>query len=212
VYPQPLKNSETTAHSLRSFAHSLRSFVLDYGIPNHLIVDNAPEFIGKKTPFYKLASHYCISFHTTEPYTPRQNPAEGVIREIRRKWFRLKQQKRVPDHLWDYALPWLCEVASLTVNSSIYSKQRAPLQFITGETPGIFECLDFCFYDWICFHESHGISEIFLGRFLGISCSVGGRMTFLVLATFYYKPWNRSPSVMPLIPIYKPILVILPIS
>ena len=33
-----------------------------------------------------------------------QNPAEGIIREIRRKWFRIMLSKKVPREFWDYGM------------------------------------------------------------------------------------------------------------
>jgi hypothetical protein len=134
AYPQPTKDSTTTSQSLRHFIN-------DYGVPRKLIVDGAPEFTGRNGAFAKRCNSYDIDLQVTEPHTPKQNPAEGVIREIRRKWYRLKQQRKVPARLWDYAITWICEIAQLTDNTSIYARERTPLQSITGETPDISEHL-----------------------------------------------------------------------
>jgi hypothetical protein len=96
------------------------------------------------------------------------------------------------------------EIAQLTVNTSIYTRERTPLQSITGETPDISEHLDFSFYDWVHYHENYGMGEMILGRFLGVSHHVGGMVTFYVMShmlhpapwfnaysTYNFKPLNR---------------------
>ena len=37
----------------------------------------------------KNVRKYAIKYHVTEPERPNHNFAEGVIREIRKKWFRI---------------------------------------------------------------------------------------------------------------------------
>jgi len=58
---------------------------------------------------------------------------------------------------------------------------RTPLEFNTGETPDISQFLDFAFYDWVWYHESAGLGELHLGRWLGPSYDVGSQMSFWVL-------------------------------
>ena len=40
-----------------------------------------------------------IDYHISEPYLHNQNPVEGVIRGVRRKWYRIMVNKRVPSQL-----------------------------------------------------------------------------------------------------------------
>ena len=58
---------------------------------------------------------------------------------------------------------------------------RTPLEALTGETPDISKYLDFGFYDRVRFKEDSGLGEIKLGRFLGVSHSVGSLMSYWVL-------------------------------
>ena len=44
-----------------------------------------------------------IAHHTAEPILHQQNPTEGVIREVRRKWYCVMVHKQVPPGLWDMA-------------------------------------------------------------------------------------------------------------
>ena len=174
AYPQRSKQSA-------ELAESLRRFTMDWGIPRKLTVDGALEQVGPQSEFQQLVRKYDISMHISAPRSPQQNPAEGTIREIRKKWFRVMHAKSVPSRFWDYGVCWVCEVLQRTVSSSRYADGRTPLEIITGETPDISEYLDFGFYDWVFFKENAGMGPVALGRFLGVSHRVGNMMSFWIL-------------------------------
>ena len=67
---------------------ALRTFCLDFGVPEKLTCDGSKEQIGKKTDFIKQVRRNDIKLHVIEPDRHNQNPCEGVIHEVRRKWFR----------------------------------------------------------------------------------------------------------------------------
>jgi len=77
IYPMPSKSSAGDA---------LHHFITDIGIPDIVIIDNAPEMTGTNSEFCKICHQYKIQHCQTEPYTPRQNRAELSIREIKKKW------------------------------------------------------------------------------------------------------------------------------
>jgi hypothetical protein len=172
AYPQS-KKSES--------ADSLRQFTMDWGIPRKLIIDGALEQVGAHTAFMKRVRLYDIDLHVSGPRLPKENPAEGVIREVRKKWFRLMHSKNIPKRLWDYGIQWVCEIQQRTTSSSMYSQGRTPIEIITGETPDISEYLDFGLYDWVLFKENAGLGETKLGRMLGVSHRVGNMMSYWVL-------------------------------
>ena len=87
-----------------SAGDSLRQFIHEFGRPEKLTYDGSLEQNGPKTEFMSNVRTYAIDHHTTEPYCPNHNFAEGVIREVRRKWFRVMVRKVVPHRLWDYGL------------------------------------------------------------------------------------------------------------
>jgi hypothetical protein len=126
---------------------------------------------------------YSINYHITEPYRPNHNFAEGVIREVRRKWFRVMVRKNVPQRLWDYGLQWVCDIQNRTSNNSRGLDGRCPLERITGETVDISEYLDFGFYDWVWYRENAGLGETKLGRWLGVSHRVGTLMSFWIVTS-----------------------------
>jgi hypothetical protein len=67
---------------------ALKTFALELGVPEELTVDGSKEQTKKGTDFMKCCRRNDIRLQRTEPERPNQNPAEGVIREIRRRWFR----------------------------------------------------------------------------------------------------------------------------
>ena len=58
---------------------------------------------------------------------------------------------------------------------------RIPLKAMTGETPEIYQYLDFGLYDRVWFKEYEGVGEITLGRFLGVSHHIRSLMSYWVL-------------------------------
>lgn len=160
---------------------SLRTFVNEYGAPEHLTYDGAAVQVGSKTMFQETIRKYEIKSHVSAPRRPNENPAEGAIREIKRRWYRLKEKKNIPDRLWDFGIEYICETGNLMVNSSKYSNGRTPLEIMTGETPDISEYLDFGFYDWVLYRTNAGLGTPELGKWLGVSHRVGQMMSYWIL-------------------------------
>ena len=155
-------NNENVSNTLNDFIH-------DYGAPDHMTFDGAAVQAGSKTEFMSTLRRNSIKYHISAPYSPNENPAEGAIRELKRRYYRVMQKKNVPKRLWDFCIKWVCETGNVTVNSSRYAQGRTPLEIITGETPDISEYLDFGFYDWILYKSNGGVTAPELGRWLGVS-------------------------------------------
>ena len=160
---------------------ALRQFIRDYGVPEQLTSDGAAEQTGPKTEFMQNVRKYQIDHHLSEPHRPQQNRAESVIREVKKRWFRQMTKRRVPKRLWDYGIVWVCEIMSLTSNSTFALDGRTPIEQITGETPDISEYLDFSFYDWVWYKENAGVGDNSCGRWLGVSHRVGNLMSYWIL-------------------------------
>ena len=122
-----------------------------------------------------------ISYHVSAPYRPDENPAEGCIREIKRRLYRIMHKNNIPRCLWDFVLAWVCKTGNVTVSSSHYAEGRTPLEILTGETPDITEYLDFSPYDCVIFKQNAGLGEPQIGRWLGVSHRVGPLMSYWVL-------------------------------
>jgi hypothetical protein len=124
---------------------------------------------------------YAINYHITKPNRPNHSFAEGVIREVRKKWFRIMVRRKVPQRLWDDGLQRVCEIQNRTSNSARGLDGKCPLEWITGESVNISEYLDFGFYGWAWCKENAGLGETKLGRWLGVLHRISTLMLYWVL-------------------------------
>ena len=74
-----------------------------------------------------------IQYHVSSPRRLEKNPAEGGIREIKRRWYRVMTKRDVPRRLWDFRLNWVCVIGNITVSSSRYADGRTPIEIMTGK-------------------------------------------------------------------------------
>ena len=110
-----------TAYHLQSangdnVGYTLSQFVSEYGAPEHLTYDGASMQVGND-----------IKNHVSGVERPNENRAEGNIREIKKKWYRIQAKTNAPDRVWDYGISYVCETGNLTVKSSRYSHGRTPM-------------------------------------------------------------------------------------
>jgi hypothetical protein len=165
----------------RDAGQALRTFCNEFGVPDELTIDGSLEQNAKGTDFMKNCRSNDIKVTRTEPERPNQNPAEGVIREIRRKWYRTMIRKRVPQKLWDYGVRWTSHIMQRTSSEAGGLRGNSPLQEVTGETIDISEYLDFGFYDHVWYKENAGLGATLIGRWLGVSHRVGSLMSYWIL-------------------------------
>jgi hypothetical protein len=161
--------------------YSLSDFIHEYGAPEHLTFDGDAVQVGSGTRFKDNLRRAEIKHHVSTPRRPNENPAEGSIREVKKRWYRMMTKKNVPKRLWDYGISWVCETGNVIANSSRYADQRTPLEIITGETLDITEYLDFTIYDWVIHKTNAGVAPPELGRWLGVSHRVGQLMSYWIL-------------------------------
>ena len=160
---------------------TLEHFVRDYGAMDLLICDGAPEQIGRQSLFQKVLRKYDITNKVSEPQRFTQNPAEGTIREIRRRWYRLLFRTNCPSKLWCYGIPYVCSLMRLTASHSGRLNGRTPVEMLMGETPDISAYLDFGWYDWVWYKEDAGLGVSKIGRFIGVSPSTGDLLSYWIL-------------------------------
>jgi hypothetical protein len=151
-------------------------FVQDHGAPDTLISDGAKEQVGRNSKFQAKLRKCGVKHKTSEKERPNQNPSEGAIREVRKRWHRLVFGTNCPRKLWNHGPPHVCAVMRLTASCAGRLQGRTPLEAATGETPDISEHLDFGFCDPVWFKENAGLGEMQLGRYLGVDHSVGSLM------------------------------------
>jgi len=160
---------------------ALKQFITDWGAPIQMITDGSREQTAPNSSFRQRLLKNSITPHTAGPYRPNSNPAETVIREIRKRWYRTVFRTNCPRCLWNYAIPYICRVMSHTASNAANLGGRTPVEALTGDTPDISELLDFAFYDRVWHKENAGLAEPKLGRFLGISHQIGNLMSFWIL-------------------------------
>ena len=172
IYPMDKKSKAGDA---------LRLFCQEFGVPEKLTFDGSKEQTGKNTSFMKQIKTHNIDYHVCEADLHNQNPVEGTIRELRRKWYRTMIRNRVPQQFWDYGYQWVSEIMSLTHTTAGHINGVVPLTHVTGETADISEYLDFGFYDQVWYKDNAGASPYEPARWLGVSHRTGRQMCYNVL-------------------------------
>jgi hypothetical protein len=150
-------------------------------LPKKLRFDGSKEQTGKNTEFQRQIRKHNIQQHVSEPNLHNQSPAERVVREVRRKLYRVMFRRNLSKIFWDYGMRWVCEVMSRTHTRPQRIDCGIPLEKVTGETVDISNYLDFGFYDYVVYRDNAGLSESKIGRWLGVAKNVGTMMTFYVL-------------------------------
>ena len=175
----PIENKDK-----QSVGDTLTMIIQDTGVMAKLHTDNAPEMIGRQTPFFKRARKEGIDLTTIEPLRPDENYAEILVRKAKALSGKLMIRKNVPLRLWCYALEYACDLSSLMVPNMYRNKGRSGYEMVFGHTPDISEYVEFQFYDYCWYWDTpqsypHGRRN--LGRWLGIAHRVGQSMVFYVM-------------------------------
>ena len=160
---------------------ALKEFITDYSVPDKIIMDSTGEQTGKRSTFMEQVQKRYIDYHVMEPERYNQSRVEEVIREIRKKWFRVMTKKYVPKWLWDYGLRWVVEIMQQMASDASTLHGRTGLEKLTWETPEISEYIHFGFYDPCWYKENAGMGKTKMGRWLGVSHRTGSLMSFWVL-------------------------------
>ena len=70
------------------YCKSLHKFIKQYGEPDCMIYDGSKQWNDKNIEFQHIINKYDITTRIFEKERSNQNPSEGAIRELRRKWYR----------------------------------------------------------------------------------------------------------------------------
>ena len=85
--------------SKRKAGDALRLFCQEFGVPERLTFDGSTEQGQAGTEFMNQIQTHSIDYHILEANLHNQNPVEGVIRELRRKLYRVVVRIQVPQEL-----------------------------------------------------------------------------------------------------------------
>ena len=171
-------------HNMKSVGDTLTVMIQDTGVMQKLHTDNAPEMVGRKTPFFKRARKEGIDLTSIEPLRPDENYGEILVKKSKLLSSKLMVRRNVPLRLWCYALEYACELESIMVPTMFRNKGRSGYEMIFGNTPDISEYVEFEFYDF-CWYwdtpQSYPHEKKSLGRWLGVAHRVGQSMVFYVM-------------------------------
>ena len=62
----------------------------------------------------------------------KQNPAEGVIRELRKRWYQEVFRTYCPSKIWIYEYPFVSKIIQLAAIHSGKIQGSNPLKYMTG--------------------------------------------------------------------------------
>ena len=183
------------AKSDEELEKALRTFMKDVGIPRQMVTDMAPEMTGYYTGWQKIVRRHPHMVHKfTEPGRHNQNGrAEVENRELRKFWYRVMMEKKMPVRLWGYAFRHCSEL-----RSRMYRNGKIGWESVIGHEVDISEYLDFDLYDWLWVYDPDyagptkndydptndpDTKNRRLGRFLGIAHNIGSKLTYWVLVS-----------------------------
>ena len=147
----------------KSHAHfTLDRLLHEVGIPSELLTDGAKELT--QSEWGKSCRRHKIRQLTTEPHTPRQNPAEFAGGMIKRKVRHLMRRTSTPVRLWDYCWVYAAELRSLTCTENMYLDGKIPYGKVHGYSPDISEYLTFEWYAWVWYHDPNTPEKSKIGR------------------------------------------------
>ena len=86
------------------FGHSLSAFISEFGATDCLTYDGAAVQACTNTSFMDTVRRSEINYRVSALRRPNENPAEGSIREVKWRFYRVMLKKWVPKRLWDFGL------------------------------------------------------------------------------------------------------------
>jgi hypothetical protein len=174
--------SKVVPGQLKSEAgYALQELIQDVGIPKGIHTDDAKELTGGK--WKEVCKSHGIAMSNTEPYSPWQNRAEGLIKEIKRHVRRLMSRTRSPKRLWDYCAVYVSDLRNRLALPLYQLHGRTPYEILTGNTPDISEYLEYEWYQPVWVHNPATFPEQqrVIGRWLGVAHRVGQAMCYWIL-------------------------------
>ena len=82
-----------------NIGHSIGAFIKKYGVPEHMNYDSAAFQVGSKTIPQKNLRKHDIKTQRSSTRRPNGNLSKGSIFEIKRKFYRIQEEKNIPDML-----------------------------------------------------------------------------------------------------------------
>ena len=142
------------SHDKQSVGDTLSLMIQDTGVMQKLHTDNAPEMMGRKTPFFAKARKEGIDLTIIEPLRPDENYGEVLARKAKIRSGKLMIRRNVPLRLWCYAMEYACELETLIVPIMYRNRGRTGYEIIFSTTLDISEYVEFEFYDYCWYWDT----------------------------------------------------------
>ena len=141
-------------HDKQFLGDSLSLIIQDTGVMQKLHTDNAPEMVGRKTPFFARERKEGIDLTTIEPLRPDENYGEIIVNKAKLASSKLMIRKNSPLRLWCYSLEYACELSSLMVPTMYRNKGLSGYEIVFGHTPDISEYVEFELYEYCWYWDT----------------------------------------------------------
>ena len=102
----------------KNIGHSLGAFISEFEVPEHLTFDGAAVQVGNKTICQNHVRNHEIRTQRSAKRRPNENPSEGSIREVKRKWYQMQAKKNISDRLLDCGIDYVYKTGNITVDNS----------------------------------------------------------------------------------------------
>ena len=89
---------------------ALKKFLQEYGAPETLTMDGSKAQTARGSIFAARVRRNNTVPIICNPYRPNMTPCETVIREVRKRWYRLVFRTNCPITLWNYGIPYVSKV------------------------------------------------------------------------------------------------------
>ena len=104
--------------------------------------------------FRKKAKEMGVHVHQTEPYSPRQNAAEGAICKVNHGARHEMTRTKSPASLWDHCLELEGFIHSHTALDNFELKGKVPETVLSRQTADISPFVEHAWYDWVMYWDS----------------------------------------------------------
>ena len=141
-------------HDKQNLGDSLSLIIQDVGVMQKLHTDNAPEMVGRKTPFFARARKEGIDLTTIEPLRPDENYGEILVKKAKITSSKIMVRRNVPLRLWCYSLEYACDLSSMMVPPMYRNNGRSGYEIVHGHTPDISEYVEFEFYEYCWYWDT----------------------------------------------------------
>ena len=95
-----IKGYPMETHNKGDLGDSLTLLIQDVGVMQKLHTNNAPEMVGRKTPFFRRARKEGIDLTAIEPLRPDENYGEILVKKAKILSGKLMVRRNVPLRLW----------------------------------------------------------------------------------------------------------------